>query len=292
MASNFLRGIRQSKQSQAPDPSVDMGNISKPPAPPPPTVTFARRTHSGRYRGSSRDDLDSDLSSTDFSNYHVHIPLTPDHQPMDEMDPYITARAEEQYVSSSLFTGGFNNVTRAHYMDKVTESDSVHPQMAGTNGSSCSIVGCNQKIMCDERGDDILPCECDFKICVDCFTDAVKTGGVCPGCKEQYRNTDLEDVLRKTGDGKALSLPAPEASGAKMDRRLSMMKSTNLDFDHNRWLFETKGTYGYGNALWPAENGGGGGDGGDEQRKELLAKPWRPLSRKLKIPAAILSPYR
>ena len=221
---------------------------------------------------------------------------------MDEvpMDPSITARVEEQYVSNSLFTGGFNNVTRAHIMDKVTESDdNPNPQMPGMKGSLCLVTGCDQKVMNDERGDDVLPCECDFKICIDCFKDAVKSGGICPGCKEQYRSTDLEEVLGKTGDGKALSLLAPltrQAPGAKMERRLSMVKSSKIDFDHSRWLFETKGTYGYGNAVWPeeksAEGDDGSGDGGNEQRKGLIAKPWRPLTRKLKIPAAVLSPYR
>lgn len=152
--------------------------------------------------------------------------------------------------------------------------------------------------MSDGRGQDILPCECDFKICVECFNDAVKTGGgICPGCKEPYKATELEEVM-------PLSLPAPPAQGqSKMERRLSLMKSSKQltrsmtqtgDFDHNRWLFETKGTYGYGNAIWPKENVGDGSTGGgsDGQPAELTSKPWRPLTRKLKIPAAILSPYR
>lgn len=41
-------------------------------------------------------------------------------------------------------------------------------------------------------------------------------------------------------------------------------------------LFETKGTYGYGNV----------------NPMDLMKKPWKPLTRKVKIPAAILSPYR
>lgn len=79
-----------------------------------------------------------------------------------------------------------------------------------------------------------------------------------------------------------------------MERRLS-----TGHWDLNWWLFETKGTYGYGNAIWPKENdednggGGGGGLGGhDGQPAEFTSKPWRPLTRKLKIPAGILSPYR
>lgn len=258
---------------------------NKPPLPP--QVTFARRTSSGRYISYSRDDLDSELGSADFMNYTVHIPPTPDNQPMD---PSISQKVEEQYVSNSLFTGGFNSVTRAHLMDKVTESEVSHPQMAGAKGSSCAIRGCDAKVMSDERGLDILPCECDFKICRDCYVDAVKSGGgTCPGCKEPYKNTDLD-----VGDDNPRPLPLPGPT--KMERRLSLMKSTTKsalmrshtgDFDHNRWLFETKGTYGYGNAIWPKE---GSDDASDPA--ELMSKPWRPLTRKLKIPAAILSPYR
>ncbi|CAF2374861.1 unnamed protein product [Brassica napus] len=40
----------------------------------PPGVTFARRTSSGRYVNYSRDDLDSELGSVDFTNYTVHPP--------------------------------------------------------------------------------------------------------------------------------------------------------------------------------------------------------------------------
>ncbi|KAJ9185605.1 hypothetical protein P3X46_005217 [Hevea brasiliensis] len=274
--------------------SSDAADSQKPPLPP--TVTFGRRTSSGRYISYSRDDLDSELGSSDFMNYTVHIPPTPDNQPMD---PSISQKVEEQYVSNSLFTGGFNSVTRAHLMDKVIDSETSHPQMAGAKGSSCSIPGCDAKVMSDERGVDILPCECDFKICRDCYIDAVKTGGgICPGCKEPYKNTELDEVA--ADNGRPLPLPPP-GTVSKMERRLSLMKSTKSvlmrsqtgDFDHNRWLFETRGTYGYGNAIWPSD--GGFGSGKDEdvaESKELLSKPWRPLTRKLKIPAAVISPYR
>jgi hypothetical protein len=286
-----------------------------------PMVTFARRTQSGRYVSYSRDDLDSELGNTDlgaggfspdrdeYASYHVHIPITPDNQPMD---PAISARVEEQYVSNSLFTGGFNSVTRAHLMDKVIESEASHPQMAGSKGSSCAINGCDGKVMSDERGQDILPCECDFKICADCFGDAVKNAGaLCPGCKEPYKSTEMEDLVGGGPDRPTLSLPPPPGGvpASRMERRLSMVRSQKAmtrsqtgDWDHNRWLFETKGTYGYGNAIWPKENevdnggGGGGGGGGlsgaDGRPAEFTSKPWRPLTRKLKIPAAILSPYR
>lgn len=289
------------------DPNTGRGPI-------PPTVTFSRRTSSGRYVNLSRDSLDSEMSGVEFSEYTVHIPPTPDNQPMDPAmsmrvvdHPPISQRVEEQYVSSSLFTGGYNSVTRAHLMDKVIESETNHPQMAGTKGSSCSIPGCDGKVMSDERGEDLLPCECDFKICRDCFIDSVKTAdGICPGCKEPYKN--IEIPTSSVEPGQPLPLPA-NVGMSKMERRLSLMKSANrsammrsqsglarsqtgVEFDNNRWLFESKGTYGYGNAIWPKDGGFMDDKSESGEPPELLNKPWRPLTRKLKIPAGVLSPYR
>ncbi|OIV95570.1 hypothetical protein TanjilG_30537 [Lupinus angustifolius] len=86
--------------------------------------------------------------------------------------------------------------------------------------------------------------------------------------------------------------------GAKMERRMSILNSTNnksmllrsqtQDFDHNRWLFETKGTYGIGNAFWQDDSA----LGEDMSMSDFMDKPWKPLTRKIKIPGAILSPYR
>lgn len=124
------------------------------------TVKFARRTSSGRYVSLSREDLDmSGEVGGDYMNYTVHIPQTPDNQPMDSS---VAVKAEEQYVSSSLFTGGFNSVTRAHLMDKVIESEVNHPQMAGARGSSCHMPACDGKVMKDARGNDVTPCECRY----------------------------------------------------------------------------------------------------------------------------------
>ncbi|KAJ3672605.1 hypothetical protein LUZ60_007326 [Juncus effusus] len=280
------------------------------PSQPDRSVQFVRRTSTGRYVNYSQDDIDSISSETgDFTNppsqeyahYTVTIPPTPDNQPM-EIEPSISARVEEQYVSSSLFTGGFNTATRAHLMDKVIESESSHPQMAGAKGSSCAMEGCDGKVMSDERGVDILPCECDFKICAECFNDAVKAGGKCPGCKEPYKVTELDEMSNNNNNyetgGPTMALPPPPGAANRMERRLSMVQSMKRqmsrsqtgEWDHNRWLFETKGTYGYGNAIWPSESGDGGTGGG--QPSELASKPWRPLTRKLNVPAAILSPYR
>lgn len=73
-----------------------------------------------------------------------------------------------------------------------------------------------------------------------------------------------------------------------------MKRNQNGEFDHNRWLFETKGTYGVGNAYWPQDDMyGDDGDGGLQGgMMDSAEKPWKPLSRKIPIPSAILSPYR
>ncbi|KAK8940449.1 Cellulose synthase-like protein D2 [Platanthera zijinensis] len=277
------------------------------------TATIGRRSKSGRHISSSRNGLDDELgsaaSSKEFLSYHVYIPPTPDNQlPVDpdaspDLDPSISARVEEQYVSNSLFTGGFNSVTRAQLMNKVIDSETTHPQMAGAKGSSCATHGCGTRVMSDERGNDILPCECDYKICRDCFVQGLKTNATCPGCKEPYKATENnESSVNRNQDPPASpqrSLPTTPAGMSRMERRLSRVKSMNYSmsltrskteiFDHNRWLFETKGTYGYGNAIWPKHNDD---DIEAGQPAELVTKPWRPLTRILKIPAAVLSPYR
>lgn len=256
-----------------------------------PTVTFVRRTSSGRYVNYSRDDLDSELGSMDFADYTVHLPPTPDNQPMAAA---VAARVEEQYVSHSLFTGGFNTVTRAHLMDKVT--DSADDDGPGRRLPTCAVSGCDGKVM------DVLPCECNFRICMECYIEIVKAagagagagGGHCPGCKEEYKAVDMDELAAQLG--RPLPLPAPKLerglSLARNGKSMLMRSQPAGDWDHNRWLFETKGTYGYGNAYWPRDGEGGEDGGGGRPPAELLSKPWRPLTRKLKVPAAVLSPYR
>ncbi|KAK2453818.1 cellulose synthase protein D3 [Trifolium repens] len=242
-----------------------------------PGIKFARRTSSGKYVSLSKEDIEmSSEVSGDYMNYSVHIPPTPDNQPMD--DNSVAMKAEEQYVSNSLFTGGFNSVTRAHLMDKVIDSEVTHPQMAGAKGSSCSV--CDGKVMKDERGIDITPCECRFKICRDCFLDAQKETGKCPGCKEKYKVKDYEDDSHEYSNV-ALSLPG--TNGSKQNQ--------NGEFDHNKWLFETDGTYGVGNAYWPPDDD----ENGDSPREGVLLDGddnWKPLCRITPIPSGIISPYR
>ncbi|KAJ7513870.1 hypothetical protein O6H91_23G017400 [Diphasiastrum complanatum] len=269
-----------------------------------PGGSLNRRTLSGRYLSHYRDD--SDLGgevSSEFVSYTVHIPPTPDNQPMAAasaapavpMDPNVAVKAEQQFVSSTIFTGGFNSVTRGHVMEKMIEGEATHPQMACSRGSVCSLNGCDAPAMRDERGEDVLPCDCAYKICRDCYIDALSSGGKCPGCKEPYKILDLDGPAAEI-----LSLPPPPAAtDQKMDRRVSLLRSNKSgylmgkqtsEFDHNRWLYETKGTYGYGNALWPKDDAYiGGGHGAPPAFNE---KARRPLSRKVTASAAILSPYR
>ncbi|CAI0427079.1 unnamed protein product [Linum tenue] len=222
------------------------------------TVKFARRTSSGRYVSLSREDLDmSGEISGDYMNYTVHIPPTPDNQPMDTSS--VAVKAEEQYVSNSLFTGGFNSVTRAHLMDKVIEFEVTHPQMAGARGSSCAMPACDGKVIKDERGNDVIPCEC--------------------------RHGDYDDDVPDFSNG-ALPLPPPSKGDSS---------NQNGEFDHNRWLFENKGAYGYGNAYWPPPDDVYDDDDGGEDGTSMLErndKPWQPLSRKMLVDSSILSPYR
>ncbi|GAU34727.1 hypothetical protein TSUD_17000 [Trifolium subterraneum] len=182
-----------------------------------PGIKFARRTSSGRYVSLSKEDIEmSSEPSADYMNYTVHIPPTPDNQPMDSTS--VAMKAEEQYVSNSLFTGGFNSVTRAHLMDK-----------------------------------------------------------------EPYKVGDYDDD-HNDNSHRALPLPGPN--------NMSVMKrNQNGEFDHNKWLFETKGTYGVGNAYWPPEDEDDG-DGMHEGVFDDSDKPWKPLCRVIPIPSGIISPYR
>ncbi|XP_050379253.1 cellulose synthase-like protein D3 [Argentina anserina] len=253
-------------------------------------------TASPRLRRSSRtsQDLGSDIGGVEFATYTVHIPSTPDNNPMSASMEYSTSqRVEDQFVSSSLFTGGYNCVTQAQLKEKVIESEtSHHPQMTGAKGSFCSVPGCDAKVVTDERGLDIVPCECDYKICVDCFRDAVRNGDhMCPGCKEPYRELDVTEYA-------VHNRKQYQQQMSKTERRMSLMKSTKVmgrqssEFDHNKWLFETKGSYGYGNAIWPKVDVEGSQDGIGGDPMVFHDKQWRPLTRKLNISAAILSPYR
>ncbi|GMH28247.1 hypothetical protein Nepgr_030090 [Nepenthes gracilis] len=90
------------------------------------------------------------------------------------------------------------------------------------------------------------------------------------------------------------------SGGTKADqRRMSLLRSNSKsmllrsqtgDFDHNRWLFQTKGKYGIGTAYWSEEDAYDMDDG--MTKNDFLDKPWKPLTRKIKVPFVIISPYR
>lgn len=129
-------------------------------------VKFARRTSSGRYVTLSREDIDMSGDYTgDYMNYTVHIPPTPDRDNQPTESSSVAAKAEEQYVSNSLFTGGFNSVTRAHLMDKVTDSDSNQPDhVARGKAGFCQMPVCDGETIKDDRGNRVYPCECRYLI--------------------------------------------------------------------------------------------------------------------------------
>ncbi|VAI28502.1 unnamed protein product [Triticum turgidum subsp. durum] len=142
--------------------------------------------------------------------------------------------------------------------------------------------------------------------------DCVAAAGNCPGCKEAYSaGSDTDDSVDEDDDDAiSSSEERDQMPMTSMSKRFSMVHSIKMpmpssngkpaDFDHARWLFETKGTYGYGNALWPKNEHGGGGNNagatsgfvGIEEPPNFGARCRRPLTRKTSVSQAILSPYR
>lgn len=116
------------------------------------TVKFVRRTSSGRYVSLSRDELDmSGEISRDYMHNTVHLPRVSDNQPMGLS---VDVKAEEEYVPNSPFNAGF--------MDKVIELEVCHPHLNGAKGSVCSMPTCDGNLMKDDRGDDLILCDCRY----------------------------------------------------------------------------------------------------------------------------------
>ncbi|KAJ4974794.1 hypothetical protein NE237_007968 [Protea cynaroides] len=244
----------------------------------------------GNHCSISKDEAEE--VSPEFVNYTVHIPPTPDHQPMnssqssllnqDVTDP---GKPNRNYISGTIFTGGFSSVTRGH----VIECSSHRPEILKSMAMICSMNGCDGKAL---HGDGRVPCDCGFKICRECYLDFLGNGDNCPGCKEPFTEVPEDDEPGSEAQDQARPLPST------VDTRLSVVKSFKApnqpqDFDHNRWLYETKGTYGYGNAVWPKDGyGGGSGVNGFEHPPDFGEKNMRPLTRKVSVSTAILSPYR
>ncbi|KAH6754834.1 cellulose synthase-like D5 [Perilla frutescens var. hirtella] len=202
-------------------------------------------------------------STDEFVAYTVQIPSTPDYRILSDSQsspPLGSSKSRgkipnEGFIKDTIFTGGFNSVTKAHMRKSSDDMPS-----AVKSKMMCGMEGCDEKAI---GGNFKSYCECGFGICRDCYLDCAN--------------------------------PLPEwGRGVKLDKNLSVVqsfKNPNHDFDHTRWLFETKGTYGYGNALWPRD-GSEFGRGRYETAPDFTDKRNKPLTRKVGISAAILSPYR
>ncbi|XP_057483592.1 cellulose synthase-like protein D5 [Actinidia eriantha] len=227
----------------------------------------------GRYLSMSKDNTEECVA------YTVHIPPTPDRQVVSDSQ---TGHPLGCYIKDTIYTGGFNSVTRAHVVENsVSESEAVKSDLL------CGMKGCDEKTMDGT-------CDCGFKVCKDCYLECIGNQGYCPGCREPYMGaSDGESTDPGSEEEKDQPYPLPRGKrGVKIEKNFSLVqsfKAPNHDFDHTRWLFETKGTYGYGNAVWPKD---GYEFGREENPPEFNERRNRPLSRKVGVSAAILSPYR
>ncbi|KAK3008133.1 hypothetical protein RJ639_014245 [Escallonia herrerae] len=280
-------GPRSSIGLTSPVPRRSISNNSSSPLS---SRKFRRDPGSGRFLSFSKD------STEEFVKYTVHIPQTPDNRfmsdsqssPMEDTKNY-HGDPNESFMTDTTYTGGFNSATRSHVRGKSEQEPAVKKSKM-----LCEIDGCDAKASKNK-------CECEFRICDECFLECNKNGaGLCPGCKEPYNNDqtdedDEKDRRQSEEKDKANSLPRKGKGGDNLDRKFSMVRSfkaPNTDFDHNKWLYETKGTYGFGNAFWPRndyefeqETRGYENPPGNERKN-------RPLTRKVWVSTKIISPYR
>ncbi|KAL8225274.1 hypothetical protein R6Q57_017831 [Mikania cordata] len=233
---------------------------------------------------------------SEYVAYTVHIPSTPDHQFISNSQnspdyQKIHGNPNENRIKDTVFTGGFNSETRAHArrMKSVEEITVLKSKLL------CQVDGCDEKLL-DQSSR--LQCECGFRICDDCYVDYWSNGaGVCPGCKEPFQETGVEDddddlqpMMSEEKD--TVNPMRRNRGGVRLENNFSLarsFKAPNQEFDHTRWLFETNGTYGFGNAVWPRE----GCDKYEYENPPVFNdRRNRPLTRKVGVSAAVLSPYR
>ncbi|KAK3139980.1 hypothetical protein QOZ80_5AG0393560 [Eleusine coracana subsp. coracana] len=293
-------------------------------------VSPVRRSGGSRYLGASRDGVGGDSvgSAAEFVHYTVHIPPTPERTANSSLDAppaasgAAAAGAEEEeevrpqrsYISGTIFTGGLNQTTRGHVLNT-----SAARSVAASANMSCKMRGCDMPAFLTGtggKGGGRSPCDCGFMICRECYVDCVNATGNCPGCKEPYNinGSESDDYSDEDeADDVSSSEERDQLPLTSMAKRFSMVHSIKIpsgggggagggggkpaEFDHARWLFETKGTYGYGNALWPKDDHGNGGSGGTgfagaEEPPNFGARCRRPLTRKTSVSQGILSPYR
>lgn len=252
----------------------------------------------GRYLSFSKDSTD------EFVAYTVHMPPTPDNRVFSDSQnspPLESSKSRgktgnnpnEGFIKDTIFTGGFNSATKAHLRKS---SEDEPPTMKSK--SICGMEGCDEKAI---DGKFKNYCDCGFGICRDCYLDCIgNSGGHCPGCKEPYKDVDDDGGMEEEeppSEEKDQANPLPSWSrGAKLEKNFSLVqsfKNPNHEFDHNRWLFDTKGTYGYGNALWPKDGYEfGRGTERYDSPPDFSDRRNKPLTRKIGISAAIISPYR
>ncbi|KAL6847407.1 hypothetical protein ACP4OV_023260 [Aristida adscensionis] len=281
-------------------------------------VSPVRRSGGSRYLGASRDGAEA--ASAEFVHYTVHIPATPERNAAAgesaeappagvEEEEEEEVRPQRSYISGTIFTGGLNRATRGHVLNHSADGRAP-PAAAQSGGLSCKMRGCDMPAFAG-RGGGRAPCDCGFTICRECYMDCIAGAGNCPGCKEPYyAGTDTDDDAGDDDDAVSSSEERDQLPLTSMAKRFSMVHSMKLpsgtaggaapggkpaEFDHARWLFETKGTYGYGNALWPKDAhhaAAGGGFAGLDEPPNFGARCRRPLTRKTSVSQAILSPYR
>ncbi|OMO90170.1 Zinc finger, RING/FYVE/PHD-type [Corchorus capsularis] len=113
--------------------------------------------------------------------------------------------------------------TQHFLMEKLMESEPNHPQMAGAyegSLSSCAVAECQGKVMRDERGEDILPCNCGFKICGKCYSEKnaeSRDGGKYPNCNKPYKKKDSDGKAGDSSDQKN-GKTDPSAGGNGKDK--------------------------------------------------------------------------
>ncbi|KAL6638427.1 hypothetical protein ACP70R_023922 [Stipagrostis hirtigluma subsp. patula] len=280
-------------------------------------VSPVRRSGGSRYLGASRDG--GVEASAEFVHYTVQIPATPERTVVDSTEAAAAAAEEvrppqRSYISGTIFTGGLNCATRGHVLN--TSVDGGGKAVAASGNLSCKMRGCDMPAFLGGGGGGGggSPCDCGFMICRECYMDCVAGAGNCPGCKEPYTaDSDTDGDDDEYDEAVSSSEERDQMPLTSMAKRFSMVHSMKFpsgngcaggagaggkpaEFDHARWLFETKGTYGYGNALWPkdGQHGGGGGAGfaGFEEPPNFGARCRRPLTRKTSVSQAVLSPYR
>ncbi|KAG9134036.1 hypothetical protein Leryth_004737 [Lithospermum erythrorhizon] len=255
-------------------------------------------TSGGRYLSLSKDSVE------EFVSYTVQIPQTPDNRILSESLNCSVEGGEnkgnpnEVYMKDTIFTGGFNSATKA-YTRKSKEEEEEVENVVIKSKFSCEMEGCDEA---SNDGKFKGECECGFRICKECFLDCVANNfGHCPGCKEPYRGKGDEDYDEESDDeprseARDQANPLPCRGGSRMEKNFSLVqsfKNPNSELDNSQWLFETKGTYGYGNALWPRD-GHDFGRGGERVQypPDFSDRRNRPLTRKIGISTAIISPYR